>query len=352
VLLSRTGGLADIGIAGARGFELAMKELASKWKTSNYRVQFIYEDAGSGPDTAAIATNKLIRGDKVDVIIGDLTSTTTLAAAPIAQSAKVPLLSPSSTSDKTTQVGNYVFRACLVDSVQAIAMANYAFDRLKIKEVAVLVDMDMDHSRDVSKVFIKEFEKRGGKILKVVRFRGNHDTSNVAQLTELRNLHPQAIYAPVYYAKMGAIFKQARTFGIQAQFLGDDAWDSPLLFDLAAGTTEGGLFTNTFSYLNPSQKVQKFRANFKGSYGVEPSAYSALAYDSIFVLENALSRIVFPMKKSFSESIRDGLATTKRIEGVTGEISLDRDRNAPKPDIVILQLKKDGYKFHGTYINQ
>jgi branched-chain amino acid transport system substrate-binding protein len=350
VLLSRTGGMADIGIEGDHGFELAMGELKSRLKNEKYEVQFLFEDSRSAPELAATAINKLIQGDRVDVVLGDLTSTATLAAAPIAQNAQVPLLSPSSTSDKVTQVGNYIFRACYVDSFQGIAMANYAFDTLKARTAALLVDLDMDHSRDVSQVFGREFERKGGKLLKTVTFSGNHDTSYVPQLTQLRNLKADVIYSPVYYSKMGTLFKQAKTFQISSQILGTDAWDSPQLFKLAAGTAAGALLTDPFSYQNPSKTVQDFRNTFKTRYGVEPSSYGALAYDSVFILEKALSKMHWPIEgKQLPQAIRDQLAETKDFEGITGKITFDQDRNVSKPEVVILKLNRDGYDYHATY---
>jgi branched-chain amino acid transport system substrate-binding protein len=345
--------MADIGTEGAHGFELAMHELKNKLKNDKYEVEFIFEDSRSSPDLAATAINKLIKSDHVDVILGDLTSTATLAAAPIAQSSKVPLLSPSSTSDKVTQIGDYIFRACYVDSFQGIAMANYAFDTLKAKTAALLIDMDMDHSRDVSKVFAIEFAKRGGKILKTVNFSGSHDTSFVPQMTELRNLKADVIYAPVYYSKMGVIFKHAKMFQIKSQILGTDAWDSPQLFKLAAGSTDGALLTDPFSYQNPTPNVQQFRTIFKTKFGVEPSSYGALAYDSVFVLENTLSKLKWPIQKEhLSQAIRDQFVHTKDVMGVTGKITLDKDRNVSKPEVVILKLTQNGYVYHSTYTSK
>jgi branched-chain amino acid transport system substrate-binding protein len=350
ILLSRTGGMADIGAEGNNGFGLAIEKLKDKWKTANYEVDFIYEDSRSAPDLSATAVNKLIKNDRVDVILGDLTSTVTLAAAPMAQNAKIPMISPSSTSDKVTQVGDYIFRACYVDSFQGIAMANYARNDLKAKTAVLLVDMDMDHSRDVSKIFAAEFEALGGKLLKTVSFSGNHDTSYVPQLTELRKLNADVIYAPVYYSRMGVIFKQAKTFQVKSQFLGTDAWDSPQLFKLAAGATEGAILTDPFSYLNPAANVQEFRKTFKTKFGVEPSSYGALSYDSVFMLESALSKIKWPITGgSVSTALRDQLAKTQDVMGVTGKIGLDKNRNVARPDLVILKLTKDGYNYHATY---
>lgn len=350
ILISQTGGMADIGTEGKNGFELAKKALKAQLENQNYKVQFVYADTRSTPESAATAANKLIKSDKVDVIIGDLTSTDTLAAAPIAQTAGVPLLTPSSTSDKVTKVGDHISRACYIDSFQGIAMANFAFDNLKAKTAVLLVDTDMDHSRDVSKVFGEVFTKNGGKIVDTINFSGSHDTSLISQLTQIRKLNPDVVYAPAYYSVMGTIFKQAKELQIKSQFLGTDAWDSPQLFKLAQGATEGALLTDPFSYQNPAPAVQKFRAEFKKAYNVEPSSYGALAYDSMFVLNRALSSLKWPIEKAnLSKAINEAITSTKNLEGVTGDITLDKNRNVQKPNVVILKLTKTGYEYYSTY---
>lgn len=349
VLFSQTGVMADIGAQGDHGLKLALKHLKEKLSNKQYQVEFIYADSRSSPDSAATAVNKLIQRDGVDFIIGDLTSTVTLAAAPLAQTAKIPMLSPSATNDKVTKVGDYIFRSCYIDSFQGIAMANYASKDLKAKTAVLLVDSDMDHSRDVSKIFSETFEKNGGKVLKTIFFSGSHDISLIPQMTQLRKLNADVIYAPVYFTQMGMIFKQAKSFQIKSQFLGTDAWDSPDLFKIAGGATEGGLMTNPFSYQSPEKNVQKFTKEFKSEYRTEPSSYAALSYDSVFLLENALSKMHWPVaQKDLPTAIRNTLAKTKDLDGVTGKITLDSNRNVQKPSVVILKLNSHGYDYHAT----
>jgi branched-chain amino acid transport system substrate-binding protein len=343
ILVSQTGPMADIGQMGMQSYKLAEKELKSKFDNERFKVTFIYSDSRSTPESAATAVNKLIKSDGVDVIIGDLTSTVTLAAAPIAQA-------PSSTSDKVTQVGNYISRACYVDSFQGIAMANYAYQSLNARTAVLLVDTDMDHSRDVSKIFEEVFQKRGGRILSTVTFSGSRDTSTISQLTQIRKLNPDVIYAPVYYSQMGPIFKQAKALGIKSKFLGTDAWDSPQLFKLANGATAGMLYTSPFSYQNPSPEVQKFRAEYKKEYKTEPSSYAALAYDAMHMLDGALERVKWPVAQGqLPEKINEALTATANVQGVTGRITLDAHRNVEKPDVVILKLTANGYDYFDTY---
>lgn len=345
ILVSKTGSMSEIGTEALHGYQLAIESLNNKSIPSPYHIEWIIEDSRSTPDPRAI--NKLIQSDQVAIVLGDSTSTATFAAAPIAQNAGVPLLSPSSTGDRVTTVGSYIFRACLVDSLQGSVMAHYARTQLNAKTAAILVDMDTDHLMDLSKVFKSEFEKKGGAVLKVVTFRGSHDTSYIPQITELRRLKADVLYAPVYYSKMGTIFKLLKTFQVKSRILGTDAWDNPQLFKLAEGATADALFTNPFSYLDPNPRVQAFRKAYKEKYHVEPSSYAALAYDSVFILEDVLTRISWPLKnQSLRDTIRDQLARTKGVQGVTGDITFDAQRNASKSSVTILRLTEKGYVYH------
>lgn len=349
VLFSQTGMMADIGMQGEHGLKLAAQQLEKKLSNDRYRVEFVYADSKSTPDAAATAMNKLIQRDGVDFVIGDLTSTVTLAAAPIAQNAKIPMLSPSATNDKVTKVGDYIFRTCYIDSFQGIAMANYAAKDLKAKTAALLVDNDMDHSRDVSRIFAQTFEKNGGKIIKTVSFSGSHDMSLLPQIIQLKTSKADVIYAPIYFTQMGTVFKQSKGFKVTSKILGTDAWDSPQLFKIADGATQGGLMTNPFSYQSPEKNVQDFSKEFQKNYKTEPSSYAALSYDSVFLLQNALDQIHWPVsKKDLPNAIKTALAKTQDVDGVTGKITLDQNRNVQKPSVVILQLNKHGYDYHAT----
>ena len=351
VLISRTGPMSDIGLAGERAIQLAREDFKEALNPRDTPApQFIFEDSRSDPDSAATAINKLIHSDQVDVVLGDLTSTATLAAAPVAQRARIPLLTPSSTSDKITGIGNYVFAGCYRDRFQGLAMANYARSNLQAKTAVLLVDQDLDHSRDVSEVFKREFVAKGGKVLKSVTFNGSRDSVFFSQLTEIIAAKPDVVYAPVYYAKMGVIFKQAKTLQLKTQFLGTDAWDSPELFSLAEGSEVGALLTDPFSYRNPEPAVQQFREHYKNLFKTEPSSYAALTYDAVAILAATLQRLrTRTLTTSMADQIRDDLSNTKEFKGVTGMITFGPDRSVAKPNVVILKLTGSGYDYHATY---
>src|SRR4029077_3134099 len=121
-------------------------------------------DNGGKAEDAASTITKLITQDHVIAVLGEVASSRTLAAAPIAQNYKVPMISPSSTNPKVTEVGDYIFRVCFIDPFQGTVMAKFAWDTLKSKKVAVMKDMKSDYSVGLTSFFKETYEKLGGKV--------------------------------------------------------------------------------------------------------------------------------------------------------------------------------------------
>ncbi len=117
------------------------------------------------PGAAATVVNKLTRQDKVVAIIAGGASGNSLAAGPNAQSAKVPMISPSSTNPAVTQTGDYIFRACFIDAFQGEVMAKFADNSLQAKKAAIMLDFNSPYSRGLTEFFELSFAKLGGRIV-------------------------------------------------------------------------------------------------------------------------------------------------------------------------------------------
>ncbi len=145
------------------------------------------------------------------------------------------------------------------------------------------------------------------------------------------------IYVPGYYGEVGVIAKQAKQLGIKAPMLGGDGWDSTQLWDLGGDALNGDYISNHYSVDDPSPAIQKFVADYKARYGNVPDALAALGYDAMKVLADAIKRA----GTTEGPQLKDAIAATKDFAGVTGTISLDAERNAVKPAVVLkLQDKK------------
>jgi len=240
------------------------------------------------------------------------------------------MITPSSTNPRVTQIGDYIFRVCFIDPFQGLVMAKFATNTLKIKNVAVLRDIKNDYSVGLADVFVENFKKMGGSIVADESY-SEGDTDFSAQLTSIKSSNPEAIFVPGYYTEVGLIARQARKLGYTIPLMGGDGWDSPKLWEIGGEALNDCFYSNHYSVDDPSPAIQKFRADYNKRYNQIPDAIAALGYDAAKILINA-----FQKAGSFEPAkVRDAIAQTKEFSGVTGNISLDENRNAVKPAVVL-----------------
>lgn len=336
---SMTGGEATFGQSTDKGIRLAVDAKNAAGGIKGKKIKLITLDNQGKPEEAAAVVKKLITQDKVVAILGEVASTRSLAAAPIAQQYKIPMVSPSSTNPKVTQVGDYIFRVCFIDPFQGSVMAKFTHDNLKLAKVAVLKDLKSDYSLGLSEFFINKFRDLGGKIVAEQTFQTG-DSDFKAQLTQIRSSAPDAIFIPAYYTEVGLIARQARQLGIKAILLGGDGWDSPKLFEIGQQAIDGGYFSNHYATESTNPATLDFIKNFKAKYSETPDGLAAAGYDAAMVLISAMERAeaLEPTK------IRDELAKTAGFDGATGKITINKDRNADK-DAFIVKVEGKALKF-------
>lgn len=325
-----TGSTATFGQSARKGIEMAVEEINSKGGLLGRQVRLIMEDDQGKPEEAQTVVSRLINRDRVVSIIGENASSRSLAAAPVCQQAGIPMISPSSTNPKVTAVGDYIFRVCFIDPFQGKVMAKFAANTLKVKKVAILRDIKNDYSVGLAEVFTESFQELGGSIIGNESYsEGDNDFS--AQLTSLKQKAPEAIFVPGYYTEAGLIARQAKQLGITVPLLGGDGWESPKLWEIGGPAMNGSYYSNHYSLEDPSPAVQNFVKAFQTRYKEVPDAVAALSYDAAAVLFQAIrnANSVEPAK------IRDALARVKNYRGVTGQITIDEQRNAVKPAVVL-----------------
>ncbi len=336
---SLTGSTATFGQSTKNGSEMAFAEINGAGGLLGKKVRLIVEDDQSKPEEAATAVTKLINQNNVIAVLGEVASSRSLAAAPICQQAKVPMVTPSSTNPKVTQVGDYIFRVCFTDIQQGEADAQFAAKSLKAKRAAVLYDVRNDYSVGLRLVFAQKFKEYGGEIVAEQSY-SEGDSDFRAQLTQLKSANPELIYVPGYYTEVGTIARQARDLGITVPLTGGDGWDSPRLWEIGGKALNGCYFSNHYSVDDPSPAVQKFVSAYKAKYGAVPDALAALGYDAARILAEAIQRA----NSTDGSKVRQALAQTKDFAGVTGKITIDKDRNAIKP-VMVLKIMDGKFVF-------
>jgi branched-chain amino acid transport system substrate-binding protein len=335
---SMTGPQATFGQSTHNGIMMAADEVNAAGGINGRKIKVLSEDDQSKQEEAANAVTKLISQNSVSAIIGEVASSASIAAAPICQSNKVPMITPSSTNDEVTRKGDYIFRICFTDSYQgeyqAVFADQWASTNNKPKNVAILTDVKSDYSQGLAKVFTAKFGTLGGKIAGTQSY-ANGDSDFRSQLTAIKSMNPSILFVPGYYTDIGQIAIQARDLGITAPLLGGDGWESPKLIEIGGKALEGCFYTNHYFYADPSPVVTSFVQKYKQRYGQTPDALAALGYDAMKTLADAMKRAA----KIDGPSLRDAIAQTKGLVGVTGTINIGPERNAMGKKLVIEEIK-------------
>ena len=341
---SMTGDTATFGVSADEGLRLALEEINAKGGVLGKPVKVITEDDRSQADEAKTAASKLINRDHVVALVGEISSSKSIAAAPVAQEAKIPMVSPGSTNPKVTEIGDYVFRVCFIDPFQGTAMANFAMKDLKAKRLAVLYPVNSDYGVGLRDFFEEAVKKAGGQIVADVSYTEKSDVDFKSQLTKIKNANPDAIYMSGYYTEAGLIARQARELGLTCPLLGGDGWDSDQTVKIGGKAVDGCYFSNHYSPDEQRPEVQGFVSAYKHKYGGKvPDAMAILGYDALKVLCDAIQRA----GSTEGPKIREALAKTKDYPGACGPITIDENRNAKK-NIVILKIENGQFKYVAT----
>jgi branched-chain amino acid transport system substrate-binding protein len=336
---SLTGKEAVFGQNAHKGTLLAIEEVNAAGGVLGRQLELITEDNQSKAGESATVVKKLISRDKVVAVLGEIVSGRTLEAAPIAQQAKIPLISPGATNVAVTAKGNYIFRVCFIDDFQGTVMAKFAKDSLKLKQVAILSSVSSAQAVGLARYFKERFTADGGTILAEQRY-GEGDKDFRAQLTAIKSAGADGVFVPGYYAEAALICKQARELGLTVPMFGVDGWESPELIQIGGAAVEGTYFSTHYSVDNQSSAVVSFNDRFKKRWGIDSNALSALGYDSAMVLVDALKRA----GTTDGPKLRDALAAARDFAGATGRITFDAQRN-PTKSAVVLTVENGRYAF-------
>jgi branched-chain amino acid transport system substrate-binding protein len=329
---SLTGDTATFGTSADKGIRLALDEINKVGPVLGKRVDVKTEDDRSLSDEARTACEKLINRDHVCAILGEIASSRSIAMVPACQDAKIPMLSPGSTNVSVTQKGDYVFRACFTDQFQGAVMADFAVKHLNVKKYAVLYANNSDYSVGLKGFFDEAAKKLGASPTVEQSYAEKSDVDFRGQLTKIRDTNPDAIICTGYYEEAGKIAKQARELGIKVPLIGGDGWDSDKLLQIGGEALNGCYFSNHYAPDEDRPAVKNFVEAYKAKYNGEvPDAMAILGYDAMKLMVDAIKRA----GSTEGSKIRDALASTKDFQGAAGSITIDADRNAKKPIVIV-----------------
>lgn len=324
-ILPLTGDAAVWGKNAKEGIDLAVEKLNGTGGVNGLKIKVVYEDSQANPQTGVSAFNKLISVDGSQVIIGDIISSVVLAVAPIATKNKVVILSPGATAPKISGVSKYVFRNWNSDALEGKVSADFAFDRLKARRVAI-VYINNDYGKGLQEVFEKEFKARGGSIVDVEAF-GQNETNCRTQLSKVKAAKPDVLYLAGYPKEIPLVLKQAKELGVTGKVLATVAFEDPQVIKVAGSAAEGVIYPFPAPLNDKDPARQEFLAAFKKKYGKAPG----IGVDNCWDAVNTIAEAIKLGGGTSGEQIRLGLTKLKDFPGASGVTTFDRYGDVNKP---------------------
>ncbi|HPD88931.1 MAG TPA: ABC transporter substrate-binding protein [Oscillospiraceae bacterium] len=348
VIAPLTGDVAVYGNAVNDAVKLYTDKVNAEGGIDGKQIELVvYDDKGDATE-AVNAYNKLVSSDQVLAIIGDVTSTPTIAVAQASVADNIPIITGTATHLDVTSFGTNMFRACFIDDLQARTMANLAVAQ-GVTKAAVIYNASDSYSTGLRDSFKTYCDSLGVEVVADEAY-AKGDVDFNAQLTNIAAANPEVIFIPEYYNTFYLIASQARAMGITATFYGVDGTDGVLEIDGAdVSVFDGIYFSNHYTTDDPSEVVQNFIADYQEAYGQTPNALAALGYDAAMILFDAIKRAgVYEPSAENWQAIIDALYQTD-MQCVTGHITYDEGNGTPNKSTKVITIEDGVYHFYGEY---
>ena len=294
-------------------------------------VILVVADDHNVPDMAVEAARKLIFQDNVQAIIGPATSRTALAVAPIAEAARVPLITPTATQPEVTAGHQFVFRVAFSNEFQGQILAEFAHHSLQLERAAVLYDVTNSYNRGMAEIFQSAFTELGGQIVSMEPYQVG-ETDFRPMLSRIDAAGAELILLPNFTTDVLLQAQQVRALGMAALLLGSDSWEWQRL--ALEPALEGAFFSNHFNPEADNPASQPFVTAYQSRYNQLPTGGAALTYDAFQLLFMAMTG----QAALEAVAIQEGLAAVTEFRGVTGIMHYDDGRRDPRRSAVILQF--------------
>jgi len=334
VMMPLTGDVATLGVPAFNGIKLAVEDYNNSRKQNEPAIELIVEDTKAEPKTGVSSINKLITYDEVKVILGPLTSTVTLAVAPIAEKNKTVLISPGASAPKITAAGDYIFRNELSDLEGGRAQAKIAYDSLNYRNIFI-VYINTDYGKGIEEVFENEFLKIGGKITGSEGFNpGNTDFRGI--ISKIQASDYDTIFL-VGIDEMVNFIQQIHQQGISVQIYTTPIFENKEYLKKLGSLAEGIIYIyyGTFNPESSDRAIKGFVVNYYNRFNTDPTYYSALAYDATNIILEGLQLSDYELGL-----LSEKLYEIKQFPGITGTTTFDTNGDVTKP--VLLKTVRDG----------
>ncbi len=331
---------AAYGTAIRAGLELALETINRKGVLGGQTIDLKVQDSGGTKEGAINAARLLIGREHVVAIIGPTLSNEMFAVGPVTNGRGIPTIGTSTTARGITDIGPNIFRTSLPEADVIPVTLRHAREKRGVKTIALMYANDDAFSTSGYEAMRAAAEKTGLTIVAAETF-GSKDTDFSAQLTKIRALKPDAVGVSALVEPVSGVLLQARQlgFGPETLFVGGNGSNSPKLGEIAGAAADGLIVGSPWSVQKPDAANQAFVAAFTAKIGHPPDQFAAQAYDTMFILAEAIDRAgaADPAK------IREALLATDH-DGVLGQFRFGAGRDPASAEGVVV-LRMQGGKF-------
>jgi branched-chain amino acid transport system substrate-binding protein len=337
---AKTGNVAMYGLNTMKGLNMAVAEINGSGGLLGRQVEILSEDNAGDKAQALNITKKYVTQDKVAAIIGDPTTGITKVAGQVANENKTVIMSAGSTGTQVVEIGPYVFRDTLLDTVAAPATAKYMVQEKGWKNVALITSKNNDYSVSLSAIFKKAVQDAGGTII-TEEFMNDKDTDFSGIVTNIKSKKPDVILFSGYYTEGALIMKKVREVGMKdIVMVGGDGLQGEDFMKIGKEAVEGSVSYAGFSPEQPTEKTKKFIDSFKAkNNGEEPDLFAAQGYDALMLIAQAIK----DANSADPSVFKDKLAATKAYEGVSGTITFQAGREPIKSPVYLLEVRSNKF---------
>ena len=338
VLGPMTGDVSVYGLAVIIGATLYLDLVNANGGVNGKQLEAITMDE-QGDATQAVTCFTKMCDQGITALVGDVTTTPTLAVAAESADYNMPMVTASATAEavtydaETDTVNGNVFRATFTDPFQGIKMADYAYQKLGYTQAAVIYLKGADYNEGLAENFVKEFESLGGTIVDQETY-AEGDVDFKTQLTTILGKNPQVVFCPNYYQDVGQILAQAESIGLTVPFLGGDGWDG-----LEGYATADQLKDAYFCANYAKGSNTEFESAYKEKYGEDyPNGFAPLGYDAamtvVYGLQAAEDAGLEAGTDEYKQAVIDAIASGT-IDGITGTFTFDEHHNPVKQTAIL-----------------
>lgn len=351
-----TGPDSYVGQAAKLALEDRVKEVNDKGGINGKKIELITYDSRCEPPEAVAAAKRLIEQDKVVGVIGPEWTAASIPLAPIAEAAKVPVITTTASNVKVTvnedgSVKPFIFRTCFIDPYQGYALADFAYKDLGKRKAAFIYDVGNAYSAGILQFFEAQFTKLGGQVIAKEGYQ-NNDTEFRAQISKVAKANPDIMVLPSStYRDVALIAKQTQALGLKTQFLGVDGWVADELLSMAGKELEGAFLTSGLSTEAPEFK--DYNEKFQKAHNMKANIYAYYALDALYAFEYAIKTSLDKTKKVDTMAIKEALENMKDVPVFTSPLTYEPATHNPhnKP-VIIMSIKDSKWQIVKTYAPQ